>query len=187
MVQGLLLQLWAPLQFLGWFYRELRQSLVDMENFFTILQTKPSLPDGTLLLPDTPPAPSAILGSTNGSAQNGSSPEATSSNASEHAERAGHAAHAVQPDVGVSGRGLMLELKVRRAYAKVSQSRFGTWEGGLFALRTAPCRLSIGQGKMRRCNVTGITWTWTIPWLGWRPPINSEPSTWCDQQELFKP
>jgi ABC-type transport system involved in Fe-S cluster assembly fused permease/ATPase subunit len=40
MIQGLLLQLWAPLQFLGWFYRELRSSLVDMEDFFAILRTK---------------------------------------------------------------------------------------------------------------------------------------------------
>jgi ABC-type transport system involved in Fe-S cluster assembly fused permease/ATPase subunit len=38
MAQGLLLQLWGPLAFLGWFYRELRQSLLDMEAFFHILQ-----------------------------------------------------------------------------------------------------------------------------------------------------
>jgi len=38
MIQGLLLQLWAPLQFLGWFYRELRSALVDMEEFFAILR-----------------------------------------------------------------------------------------------------------------------------------------------------
>ena len=50
-MQGLLLQLWGPLQFLGWFYREVRQSLVDLEAFFNILQTLPSLPDGTHELP----------------------------------------------------------------------------------------------------------------------------------------
>lgn len=34
LLQGLLLQLWSPLQYLGWFWRELRQSLVDLEEFF---------------------------------------------------------------------------------------------------------------------------------------------------------
>ena len=52
MIQGLLLQLWAPLQFLGWFYRELRQSLVDMEDLFDILRMQPLLADGTIELPD---------------------------------------------------------------------------------------------------------------------------------------
>ncbi|KIY96039.1 ATP-binding cassette, subfamily B,bacterial [Monoraphidium neglectum] len=56
LLQGLLLQLWSPLQFLGWFYRELRQSLVDLEEFFEILQTRSDLPDGDRPLPDAPPA-----------------------------------------------------------------------------------------------------------------------------------
>lgn len=48
LIQGLLLQLWAPLQFLGWFYRELRSALVDMEEFFAILRTKPHIKVGGL-------------------------------------------------------------------------------------------------------------------------------------------
>ncbi|GBF89046.1 metal ABC transporter permease [Raphidocelis subcapitata] len=55
LLQGLLLQLWSPLQFLGWFYRELRQSLVDLEEFFDILRTRSQLPDGDTELPDAPP------------------------------------------------------------------------------------------------------------------------------------
>jgi ABC-type multidrug transport system fused ATPase/permease subunit len=56
LLQGVLLQLWAPLQFLGWFYREVRQSLVDMEEFFDILKTQNNLPSGTVVLPDLPPS-----------------------------------------------------------------------------------------------------------------------------------
>lgn len=51
MAQGLLLQLWAPLQFLGWFYRELRQSLVDMDSLFGILRLHPAMADGHRALP----------------------------------------------------------------------------------------------------------------------------------------
>ena len=51
MIQGLLIQLWAPLQFLGWFYRELRQSLVDMEDLFALMRTDTQVPEGTTELP----------------------------------------------------------------------------------------------------------------------------------------
>lgn len=87
LVNGLLLQLWGPLQFLGFFYRfarlaavemtrhvyicmficscvlrwwlkpmyfffrELRQSIVDMEALLTLLRRKSAIPSGDLPLP----------------------------------------------------------------------------------------------------------------------------------------
>ena len=83
MAQGLLLQVAAPLQFLGWFYRELRQSLVDMEAFFKILTTQPKLPDGHLTLPQP-----SIVGSTAGLQRSASAPSqehATPQNGRHHA------------------------------------------------------------------------------------------------------
>jgi ABC-type transport system involved in Fe-S cluster assembly fused permease/ATPase subunit len=49
--QGLLLQAAAPLSFLGWFFKELRTSLVDMADLFALLRTRSALPDGSLSLP----------------------------------------------------------------------------------------------------------------------------------------
>ena len=53
MAQGLLIQLWAPLQFLGFFYRELRQSLVDLSALFDILRIRTSVPEGDRDLAET--------------------------------------------------------------------------------------------------------------------------------------
>ncbi|KAH7296791.1 hypothetical protein KP509_26G039000 [Ceratopteris richardii] len=50
LANGLILQLSGPLQFLGFLYRDLRQSLVDLDSLFSILLTKPSLKDGDMEL-----------------------------------------------------------------------------------------------------------------------------------------
>ena len=44
-VNTYLLQLYMPLNFLGWVYRELRQSLVDMERMFGLMDENPGIAD----------------------------------------------------------------------------------------------------------------------------------------------
>ena len=44
-VNTYLLQLYMPLNFLGWVYRELRQSLVDMERMFGLMDENPTIAD----------------------------------------------------------------------------------------------------------------------------------------------
>ena len=45
MVRLILLQLYLPLNFLGWVYREIRQSLIDLERMFGLLDEHPDVQD----------------------------------------------------------------------------------------------------------------------------------------------
>lgn len=45
MLATMLQQFWVPLNFLGWQYREVKQSLVDLQNLFEILQRDPKISD----------------------------------------------------------------------------------------------------------------------------------------------
>mmetsp|Transcript_10609 Transcript_10609/g.32454 ORF Transcript_10609/g.32454 Transcript_10609/m.32454 type:complete len:709 (-) Transcript_10609:91-2217(-) len=51
MASTLLQQMWVPLNFIGWQYRELKQTLVDMENLLELLARQPKLVDA----PDAKP------------------------------------------------------------------------------------------------------------------------------------
>ena len=52
-INAYMLQLYQPLNFFGTVYREIRQSLTDMENLFTLWEEKPNLSDGAEKLLET--------------------------------------------------------------------------------------------------------------------------------------
>lgn len=63
LVQGLLLQLWAPLQSVGGTYRRLKKALVDLEDYVNLLRMPATPSDGSLPLPSVwqPPHPLLAL------------------------------------------------------------------------------------------------------------------------------
>ena len=61
MVNALMLQLFIPLNFMGMVYREIRQSLTDIERMMDVLAVKPEVADrpGARDAATLPAAPSA--------------------------------------------------------------------------------------------------------------------------------
>jgi ATP-binding cassette subfamily B protein len=51
MINALLLQLWQPMNFLGFVYREIKQGLVDLETMFDLLRQNPEINDSTDAVP----------------------------------------------------------------------------------------------------------------------------------------
>ena len=51
-INAYMLQLYQPLNFLGSVYREIRQSLTDMENMFSLLEVKPTIQEVTEKIPE---------------------------------------------------------------------------------------------------------------------------------------
>ncbi len=56
MVNAYMIQLFIPLNFLGFVYREIRQALINIENMFTLLKAKPKIQDTENAIPLNTPA-----------------------------------------------------------------------------------------------------------------------------------